>query len=444
MNKKRKQREDRREIKENLVEKYSKVERMFGRFYKWISAWTDRILFSQKYGKLVALLLAIFVYAIINISDDATSLFETRQVYTFYAQPVNVLVNEETYEVSGIPESVDVQLQGDINDLQMIRQQNNLSVVADLRQLGEGSSEIQLEVQNIPSRVEAFIESGKVNVVLKKKETRTYALGYDFVNQSQMDATYDLGEPRFDSDTVNVRASEDTLNQVSYVKALIDVANVNSDFETDAPLAAYDENGEKLAVDIIPETMHVKVSVTQPKKTVPIQVVAVGSMEDDLAIDSCTLSMEEITLYGKQSVLDQISSIEVSLPVSGINSDRSLQMPITLPTGVTSASANQVTISVTVGERTSRTFRDVSIERIHVGDALANKQITADIETVDVTVYGSETMLQTIDKDDIMVTVDLKGISKNGEVTLPLSVSGRNRLVEYQCAVSQIHITVRD
>ena len=96
------------------------------------------------------------------------------------------------------------QLQGDINDLQMIRQQNNISVVADLRQLGEGSSEIQLEVQNIPSRVEVFIESGNVNVVLKKKVTRTYTLGYDFVNQSQMDATYDLGEPQFDSDTVNV------------------------------------------------------------------------------------------------------------------------------------------------------------------------------------------------------------------------------------------------
>ena len=51
-----------------------------------------------------------------------------------------------------MPETVDVQLQGDMNDLQMIRQQNNLSVVADLRQLGEGSSEIQLEVQNIPSQ----------------------------------------------------------------------------------------------------------------------------------------------------------------------------------------------------------------------------------------------------------------------------------------------------
>ena len=57
---------------------------------------------------------------------------------------MNVLVNEETYEVSGLPETVDVQLLGDINDLQMVRQQNSLSVVADLRQLGEGRSDVEL------------------------------------------------------------------------------------------------------------------------------------------------------------------------------------------------------------------------------------------------------------------------------------------------------------
>lgn len=55
--------------------------------------------------------------------------------------------------------------------------------------------------------------------------------------------------------------------------------------------------------------MKAKVSVTQPKKSVPIRVVKVGSMENDLAIETCTLSQDKITLYGKQSVLDQISSI---------------------------------------------------------------------------------------------------------------------------------------
>ena len=119
-------------------------------------------------------------------------------------------------------------------------------------------------------------------------------------------------------------------------------------------------------------------------------------------------------------------------------------MPITLPSGVTSASANQVTISVTVGERTSRTFSDVPIDRINVSDALADKQIQMSDETVDVTVYGSETMLQNIDKEDIMVTADLKGISENGETTLALAVSGSNRLVEYDLSIDEITVTVND
>ncbi len=434
--------EEGREIKDNIAEKYSKVSRPISRFSKWISAWMDRILFSQRYGKLVALLLAVFVYAIIDIGDSASSLFETKQVYTFKAQTVNVLVNEETYEVSGLPETVDVQLLGDINDLQMVRQQNSLSVVADLRQLGEGRSDIELEVQNIPSRLEVIIEPGTVSVELKKKQTQTYALGYDFVNQSEMDATYDLGTPEFDEDTVTVRASEDTLNRVSYVKALIDVSGVTSDFETDAPLAAYDENGDRLEVDIIPSTMHVSISVTQPKKTVPIEVVQVGTMEEGLAISTCTLSDEEITLYAKQSVLDQIDHIEISLPVSNITSDRTLAMPITLPQGVTQASLSSVSVSVTVGERTSATFSDVQVRLINQEAEIDGMPITLDPRTVSVTVSGSEEMLQNITKEDIMVTADLKGITAAGERQLTLSVSGPNRLVEYQLETSEITVTV--
>lgn len=434
--------EEGREIKDNIAEKYSKVSRPISRFSKWISAWMDRILFSQRYGKLVALLLAVFVYAIINIGDSASSLFETKQVYTFKAQTVNVLVNEETYEVSGLPETVDVQLLGDINDLQMVRQQNSLSVVADLRQLGEGRSDVELEVQNIPSRLEVIIEPGTVSVELKKKQTQTYALGYDFVNQSEMDATYDLGTPEFDEDTVTVRASEDTLNRVSYVKALIDVSGVTSDFETDAPLAAYDENGDRLEVDIIPSTMHVSISVTQPKKTVPIEVVQVGTMEEGLAISTCTLSDEEITLYAKQSVLDQIDHIEISLPVSNITSDRTLEMPITLPQGVTQASLSSVSVSVTVGERASTTFSDVQVRLINQEAEIDGMQVTLDPRTVSVTVSGSEEMLQNITKEDIMVTADLKGITAAGERQLTLSVSGSNRLVEYQLETSEITVTV--
>lgn len=433
---------EKREIKHNIVRQYSRFESMIARFSRWVSSWTDRFLFSEKYGKLVALLLAIFVYAIINIGDSATSMFETTQSYIYRSQPVTALISSEAYEVSGLPETVDVRLMGNINDLQMIRQQQStLRVVADLSGLGEGRSEVQFEVQNIPSRVEVSIEPTSASVVLKKKVTKTYELGYDFVNQSKMDVTYDLGEPKFDSNSVQVRASEDTLKEVSFVKALIDVSGVSQDFEVDAPLAAYDAKGNRLEVDIIPQTMKTKVKVTQPKKTVDIRVVPVGTMQDDLALASCTLSQQKITLYAKQSVLDEISAIDVSLPVSNITFDQTLSLPITLPNGITKADLEEVTIRVSVGEKSSKTFEDIAVQ-LQGADRLEGKQVKSTVKQVDVVVSGSEQMLDKIDKEDIRVIADVSSLRENGTHKVKLQVEGENLLVEYRLKTTQIDVTV--
>lgn len=123
---------------------------------------------------------------------------------------------------------------------------------------------------------------------------------------------------------------------------------------------------------------------------------------------------DKITLYGKQSVLDQISSIDVSLPVSSITGDRTLKLPITLPSGITTSDISEVSISVTVGKQSKKTFKDVPIKFVNLGD----REASSDISSVDVTVYGGEEMLQKIDKEDIIVTADLKGLSENKNTSL--------------------------
>lgn len=97
--------------------------------------------------------------------------------------------------------------------------------------------------------------------------------------------------------------------------------------------------------------------------------------------------------------------------------------PITLPQGVTQASLSSVSVSVTVGERTSTTFSDVQVRLINQEAEIDGMPITLDPRTVSVTVSGSEEMLQNITKEDIMVTADLKGITAAGERQLTLSVS---------------------
>ena len=117
-------------------------------------------------------------------------------------------------------------------------------------------------------------------------------------------------------------------------------------------------------------------------------------------------------------------------------------MPITLPSGVTSADANQISIRVTVGKETSKKIENVSIQFTNQAKELDGKQITTNPKNVDVTVYGSEEMLQNIDKEDIIVTADLKGISTNGESKVTLKVTGKNRLVNYQLASNEVTVTV--
>ena len=48
-------------------------------------------------------------------------------------------------------------------------------------------------------------------------------MGFDYVNRFKMDSIYDLSEPELEQGEVYVRASNETLDKISYVKALISV-----------------------------------------------------------------------------------------------------------------------------------------------------------------------------------------------------------------------------
>ena len=64
-----------------------------------------------------------------------------------------------------------------------------------------------------------------------------------FVNTNKMDKIYALGTPEFEKDTVIIRASQQTIDRISSVNALIDVSNVSGDIVAEAPLVAYNNDG---------------------------------------------------------------------------------------------------------------------------------------------------------------------------------------------------------
>lgn len=389
---------------------YEKMEDFLFRVLRAFSTFLDKVLFNEKYSKVVSLALAVLLYAIVNYNALSTS-FQSSLRYSKTLSDVTVLAkyNSDTFEISGLPEKVDVILTGDAANVTSAANAENGTVICDLDGLTEGEHEIKLTTEGYGNNVNVVVNPTNVNVVMKKKTTRQFDISYDFINQDKMEQIYSAGTPEFEYTKINVRASKDTLDSIAFVKALIDVSGQSADFEQDAVLVAYDSSGKPVNADIVPNTLHVKVPVTSPNKSVNIQVQVSGEVPDGKAIDSITMDQQTVTIYGSETTLANIDQVVVTLDAGTLTKDSTVLRPIVLPAGVTSATNTQVTMNITLADAEEKTIDDIPINVIN-----NNKHYKAsqpdNKTTTSVTVKGTKNNIDKLAADDINVYIDMKDV----------------------------------
>ena len=389
---------------------YEKMEDFLFRVLRAFSTFLDKVLFNEKYSKVVSLVLAFLLYAIVNYNALSTS-FQSSLRYSKTLSDVTILAkyNSDTFEISGLPEKVDVILTGDAANVTSAANAENGTVICDLDGLTEGEHEIKLTTEGYGNNVNVVVNPTNVNVVMKKKTTRQFDISYDFINQDKMEQIYSAGTPEFEYTKINVRASKDTLDSIAFVKALIDVSGQSADFEQDAVLVAYDSSGKPVNADIVPNTVHVKVPVTSPNKSVNIQVQVSGEVPDGKAIDSITMDQQTVTIYGSETTLANIDQVVVTLDAGTLTKDSTVLRPIVLPAGVTSATNTQVTMNITLADAEEKTIDDIPINVIN-----NNKHYKAsqpdNKTTTSVTVKGTKNNIDKLAADDINVYIDMKDV----------------------------------
>lgn len=389
-----------------VVKTYAHIEDNFLRLFRWFSSWIDKALFSAKYGKAISLVLAILLYLTVNFNSENT-LFASQMQNSRDKNGVSVtaLYNEETFEISGLPSSVNITITGDASSVNSAYNSEGL-VVANLEGLTEGTHNVRLTTQGFGDSTSIKVDPSNVVITLRKKTTRQFDLSYDFINLDKMDSIYSAGTPEFEYTKVNVRASKETLDSIAFVKALIDVSGQSADFTNQAVLVAYDKNGLPVNADIVPSTVTVKVPITSPNKTVPIVVEVSGEVVEGMAVESIKMDQQTVTIYGAESVISKIDQVVVTVDMSTILKDSTLLRPITLPTGVNSSSINQITMDIVLKEAVTKTVDGVTI---NYRNNVNNYRFGAEdnIVTVSVDVTGTESNIADITADDINVYFDM-------------------------------------
>lgn len=417
-----------------------KISKAFGKPNKRFETWLSK--------STTLLFLSLFFSIVIFIVVDRKIItFSSQSAEVLKEQSINVKYNEEQYVVEGLPDTVDVTLIGSKADLYIAKQSSSNGVTVDLTGLTPGTHKVNIEYEQGLSGIEYSVNPSIATVIIYKKVSDTRTLTYDLVNSEKLDSTLVVNSVKLSVDEVTIRGAEYKIEQVTTVKALIDLEQLSSKEAgtqtiNNIDLKAYDVKGNIVDVEFVPSKVNAEIDLASPSKSVPLNFVSEGTLSTGKAIGKYSFSQNEVTIYGDSETLENISSIDVNVDVSDIKENSTFKVEIKKPVGVKSISTNYVTVTLEITDSSTEPIKfDVPLTGINVADGLIAQPLDDENGFITVEVQGASSVLSSIDKSDIMVYVDLEGLTE-GTYTKEIIVKGSNPLAIYRAKRTEATVVI--
>src|SRR5699024_4135589 len=107
----------------------------------------------------------------------------------------------------------------------------------------------------------------------------------------------------------------------------------------------------KLDVIIEPSKVDVSINVEENKKEVPLYLNTIGELESDYQLDGAKLKEGTITIYGEQSVLDEINEVYAELDVKDVGECGSFNTQLNLPNNISKTELTNVKAEVKISKK---------------------------------------------------------------------------------------------
>lgn len=431
-------------IDKKIIVPLTRVILNIGKLFNKIGNKLENSLSSSNTLLFVSLFLAIVVFIMI---DQKILILTENSAEVFKSQPVHVTYNEESYVIEGLPETVDVTLIGSKADLYFAKQSPAHDITVDLAGLKPGTHKVNIKYSQVLPSIEYKINPSVATVIIYPKVSETRVLSVDILNQDSLDAKYVIKNVNIEDDKVVIKGAEHQLKEVAEVKALVDVKNlvkqeVGNVTLKDIPLKAYNDKGELVDVEIVPEKIDAKVEIASPSKEVPIKVIPTGDLAFGMAISSIDMNETKVTVYGNESVLNDLKYIPVKIDVDKLKENRTYKMEISKPVGIKSMSVNNLTVSVVLGQSANRDINDIGIEYRNLKEGFAVQGMSVNDTKVSVALTGVKSVIDQIKADDISAYLDLDGYVKEGEYEVPIKVEGTDVKVQYTAKTKKVKIKI--
>lgn len=407
----------------------------------------DKMMDSPWFLRITALLLAMLLFLTIK-SDEENLNAATNGNRTDIIRdvPVEVYYDDQNLVVTGVPETVDMTIEGPTSLVQSAKQLQDFTVFVDLRNLNMDEHNVMLQVENVADKLQVTLDPSYIKVNIEEKITREMRVDAEF-NERLLDEDYIVTGMKTDPERVLITGARSVVESISFVKATVGgEQGINKTFTQEASVKVLDKDLSKLNVTIEPAQVDVTISVEEYSKEVPIALRQIGPPKEGVTINDLTPSFGYVRVFGNPSVVDALDAIKVDVDVSKLEESKELTLKLPVPKGASRLSESQLDVMVDVtpapveepdaeesaqaepeeetdAKTTSREFADVNVEVKGLDKKDRYSFTQPENGQVLLTVRGEGPDIDTLSAEDFQVYVDASA-AEDGENVLDITVEG--------------------
>ncbi|WP_051314612.1 CdaR family protein [Alteribacter aurantiacus] len=358
---------------------------------------------------------------------------------------LQIYYNDEDYIVTDAPQTVEVNVRGPQNVLTMLQfRSQQYELFIDLRGKEPGEHYERVQHRGFSSDLNVSVIPMTVRVTLEEKQTASFPVEVELLNQEDVEPGYTIGEPSVEPSTVEVTAAESLINQIAYARTFVDIRGETETIEDRFDVVLFDSFGNEIQLETTPSDVEVEVPITaSPRKDVPVNIGREGSLPNGSAVASIEASPSEVTLFGPSDVLNNIDSIDdLTIDLNDITEDTSFELDVPVPDGVERVEPSTITVDVEIEEEETRTFGNFPFDIVGLEEGKEVELVSPESAYFDLQVLGAPSLLSQLGRNDIDAFIDLEGL-EDGEHEVPLVLNGPRNL-RFNQSLNEVQVLVYD
>ncbi|MGB5946605.1 CdaR family protein [Paenisporosarcina sp.] len=309
----------------------------------------DKMMDSPWFLRITALLLAMLLFLTIKSDEENLNAATNGNTTDIIRDvPVEVYYDDDNLVVTGVPETVDMTIEGPTSDVQTAKQLQDFTVFVDLRSMNMGEHDVMLQVENVSDQLQVTLDPAYIEVNIEEKITRELLVDPEF-NDRLLAENFVVTTMKSDPQRIQITGAKSIIDSISFVKATVSGdQGIDKTFTKEASVKVLDKDLSKLNVAIEPEVVNVTIEIEEYSKEVPITLRQTGKPKEGVTINELKPSFGNVRVYGNRAAIDALSVMVVDVDVSKVEESKKLTVKIPLPKGVSRISETQIEVEADV------------------------------------------------------------------------------------------------